>query len=292
MDEKDWHMLKVIAEEKNVTRAAAHLYISQPALSYRLKNLEKELGTDLIVRNSSGIILTSEGEYLLSFAKKMLPELRKVKDHIQNMKGTVQGVLRLASSSVFAYYELPAILKGFQQLYPEVEFLLKTGRNDTVNQLLQKGEVPLAFIRGDYLWMEEKHLICEEPICLISSSSLNIRDLPNHSQITVSTAGIHNMVEEWWRQTFVVPPRIGMDVDNMNTCRQMVLHGLGWGIIPAIGLKGYDSIFRKELHWKNGEPLSRKTWLMCRTSSMELSAVRSFVEYIKSLDQFSSNREC
>lgn len=282
MDEKDWQMLKALAEEKNVTRAASRLYISQPTLSYRLRALEQDLGVDLILRNPGGIIFTSEGEYLLSYAQNMLQELSKTKDHLQNMKGSVQGVLRLASSSVFAFYELPAILKGFQQLHPQVEILLKTSRSHSVSRLLQKGEVSLAFVRGDYLWREEKHLIAEEPICLAAGRPLDISDLPNHPGIVVSPSDIQDMVDEWWQQTFTVPPYIAMEVDSMDTCRQMVLNGLGWGIMPAIGLKGYDSLYKKELYWKNGEPLTRRTWLMCRDSFLELPVVQAFVEYIKS----------
>ncbi|MHC1758442.1 MAG: LysR family transcriptional regulator [Negativicutes bacterium] len=284
MNEKDWQMLKVIAEEKNITRAAARLYISQPSLSYRLKALEEEMGTALVLRTPTGILLTSEGEYLYVYAQTMLHELRDVKEHIKDIKGSVQGVLRLASSSVFAYYELPALLKGFKQQYPNVEILLKTSRSPAVNRLLQNGEVPLAFTRGDYHWLDGKYLFSEEPICLVSISPLDIDKLPLYPRIIVSSSEIQGMVEEWWHQTFTVSPYITLEVDSMDICRQMALHGLGWGVMPAIGLKGFDSLYKQALYWKNGEPLVRRTWLMFRNSALQLPTVEAFVKYVKSVN--------
>ena len=54
MDDKDWRILKTVAEERNITRAATRLYMTQPALTYRLKNLEDEFGAQLVSRMPSG----------------------------------------------------------------------------------------------------------------------------------------------------------------------------------------------------------------------------------------------
>ena len=89
MDHKDWEILKMLSEEKNVTKAAERLYISQPALTYRLKNMEKEFGTKLVVRNPNGILLTHQGEYLLAYALEMIQKLQDTKERIKNMENKV-----------------------------------------------------------------------------------------------------------------------------------------------------------------------------------------------------------
>ncbi len=113
MDDKDWRILKTIAEERNLTKAAARLYISQPALTYRLKNMEEEFGAQVVSRVPTGVELTPQGEYLLAYAAEMLHKFGAVKERIKNMADKVQGALRIGSSSVFAHYTLPKILKGF-----------------------------------------------------------------------------------------------------------------------------------------------------------------------------------
>ncbi|MDU2065366.1 MAG: LysR family transcriptional regulator [Sporomusaceae bacterium] len=282
MNEKDWLMLKIIAEEKNITKAANRLFIAQPSMTYRLQQLEKEFATKIVSRNSTGVTLTPEGEYLLAYAQKMLLEFRAAKEKIQNMSGKVQGTLRLGSSAIFAYYELPRLLKTFLEMYPLVDISLKTGLSQKINRLLQTEEISIAIVRGDFAWDTEKYLIREEPICLVSPSPLTLEDLPKKPQITYGTdSALKKMIEEWWRQIFSVPPLINMEVDSMDTCRQMVLNGLGWAVFPEIGLPKQDDLFVQHLFWKDGTPLKRRTWLLYHADSLELSAVQAFIEYIK-----------
>lgn len=284
MDDKDWIILKTIAEEKNITKAAERLYISQPALTYRLRNLEKEFGAKVVSRHSTGVTLTPQGEYLLSYAETMLMQYTKAKEHIKNMENKVQGTLRLGSSSVFAHYELPKILKSFLQLYPDVEISLKTGLSHKINRMLQKEEVSIAIIRGDYHWLEEKFLLREEPIYLVSSQPINFSELPYKPQVSYLTdSSLEPMLREWWHESFARPPLITMEVDSMDTCRQMVLHGLGWAILPAIGLSKQSALLNRELFWQSGKPLLRRTWVMFPSSSLELSVVRTFVEFLKNM---------
>ena len=70
MTEKDWVLFKTIADEKNITKAAEKLYISQPAITYRIKMMEKEIGAKLLIRTSHGVLLTPEGECFLDYSRE------------------------------------------------------------------------------------------------------------------------------------------------------------------------------------------------------------------------------
>lgn len=282
MDDKDWLMLKTIAAEKNLTKSADRLYLSQPALTYRLRNLEKEFGTQLVSRRPTGVLLTPQGEYLLSYSEEMLSQMNKVKERIKNMENKVQGTLRLGTSSVFAHYELPQILKSFLHRFPDVEVLLKTGLSRHIHRMLQKEEVSIAILRGDYHWVDEKFLLREEPICLVSSSPVEFGELPYKPQISYLTdSSLEPVIQDWWRESFACAPQVNLEVDSMDTCRQMVLHGLGWAILPEIGLGEQSGLFRRELFWRSGKPLVRRTWLAYSPAFLELSSVRAFVEFLK-----------
>lgn len=283
MDLKDCILIKTIAEEKSITKAADRLYTVQPSLTYRLKNIEKEFATEIFLRTPSGVIPTPEGEYLLSYAEETINRFNQVKEHIQNMSNTVRGTLRLGASAVIAHYELPKILKQYLQMYPEVGISLKTGMSQKIIRMLQKAELSAAVIRGDFTWTDEKHLLRDEPICIVSAQPLAFSDLPNHPRIVAQTDGpLQTMFEKWWRENFKVPPKVTMELDNMETCRQMVSHGLGWAILPSIGISHHNILYTKPLYWKNGQPLTRSTWLLYTKESTDLSAVRTFTEYIKS----------
>ena len=72
MDQTDWKLLKILQQEKSMVKAAERLFISQPAISYRLTRMENEFGQSLFVRSNRGVEMTSAGQRLYSFANLMI----------------------------------------------------------------------------------------------------------------------------------------------------------------------------------------------------------------------------
>lgn len=177
MDEKDWRFLKVLYEEKNITKAAEKLFVSQPALSYRLKQLEEEFDMKLFFKRKRGIEFTSEGEYLAKYANDMLKQLQQTKDGMLNMQKKVKGTIRLGVSSNFAQYKLPEILKEFSKQYPHVQFMVNTGWSTKVMDLLGTSSVHLGILRGDYDWNGERFLLDKERLCIISKSEIQLKEI-------------------------------------------------------------------------------------------------------------------
>ena len=292
MNDQDWSLLEAIFDEKNLTRAAEKLYVSQPALTYRIQQIEQEFGVKVINRSNKKISFTPEGEYLVKHAKKMLLEQRKTKDHVLSMSKYVQGSLRIGCSSNFALYKLPSMIKQFLVLYPKVEINVNSGWSSEVMKLLQNEDVHVGIVTGDYKWLEKKSLITEEPLCIISTNKISIEDLPKLPRINYVPAKsrfnptnllIAKTIDNWWLERFSGPPFIIMNVDKVETCKEMVANGLGYSIIPRGALMDKDKdIFTSiDLHFTNGEALLRKTWMLYRESSLELSAVDRFVHFMQ-----------
>jgi DNA-binding transcriptional LysR family regulator len=164
MDERDYTILQCLYEEKNMTKAAERLYTSQPSLTYRIQQIEKNLGIQVLVRTGKSIEFTPEGEYLASFARKMLTQIRNFNDHLSNMKSQVQGTLRIAATSITARYYLPKVLKTFSSMYPNINIIVNTGISRDVIHLLENEDVHVGIIRGDYHWLGKKHLVSRENI--------------------------------------------------------------------------------------------------------------------------------
>ncbi len=282
MDDKDWRILKAVAEEKNITRAATRLYMSQPALSYRLKSLEDEFGARLVSRLPGGVMLTAQGECVLDYAREMLVRHASLKERIRNMADKVQGALRIGSSGVFAHFALPTILKGFLAAFPEVEISLKTALSQPIIRLLEKQEITVAIVRGDHAWEGERFMLMREPVCVVSRTRIALDDLPAQPYIRYGTdAPLQRLLDDWWRKRFKVPQRATMEVNTMDTAREMVSNGLGWALLPSIGLAQRDGLHAEPVYWQDGSPFVRETWVLCSAGAMELRTVRAFVDYLR-----------
>lgn len=281
MDEKDWYAVKTLYEEKNVTRAAERLYISQPALSYRIKNLEREFETTLFFKTKGGIEFTSEGIYLANYARNMIKKLQKTKDHMLNMQEEVSGTLRIGVSSNFAQYKLPNLLKNFSTEFPLVQFSVNTGWSTEIMSLLDSSSVQLGILRGNYSWSGEKVLLHKERLCLISKQELDMDHLHELPFINYKTdSSLKNLIYGWWNDRFKEPPKITMETDRQETCKEMVKNDLGFAILPEICLQPSDNLHTYGLSYKNGEPVLRNTWLLYNPASLNLSTVSNFVRFL------------
>lgn len=298
MNEKDCLMLQFISEEQSLTKAAERLFITQPALTYRLQQLEKDFGVPIITKSAKGVKLTPEGEYLVTYAKKNLIDLRNTKDYLVNMRNEVTGNLRIGVFSYFGLHNLPPLLRSFLNANPNVQINVHTGLSNEIFELLQLEDIHLAIVRGEFHWFDAKYLINEGYISVISQEKIELDKLPELPRINYkvqkltgksSSSYIHShsslsrTIEDWWYEKFKVAPYITMQVDTYETCKEMVRNGLGYAIIPSMFVKPEDGLHQIHLVRDNGEPIKRDTWMLYRETSLQYTVVNRFVSYIKNL---------
>ncbi|MFS0821982.1 LysR family transcriptional regulator [Bacillus sp. 1P02SD] len=282
MDSKDWTILKILYEEKNITRAAEKVYISQPALTYRIKSIEQELGVKIMFRTKKGIKFTKEGEFLIQYANNMLYNFQKVKDHLLNMNDTDGGMIRIGVSRNFARYMLPDILKDFLDENANVQFHVTTDLSQSILKMLEKDTINLAIVRGDNYWKEGKILLKRESLCIISREQINIEKLHELPRINFKTENdLQQTIERWWQQNYVKPCTVAMDIDNIETCIKMVTKGLGYAIVPSIGLTEYPELHKIVLTDEDEEVIVRDTWLLYRLEDLEYPMIKKFISFIK-----------
>ncbi len=283
LDERDWMVLQTLYKEKNITRAAQLLYISQPALTNRLHQLEKEFGVIIVNRGRRGVQFTPQGEYLAKSAQEMLLTLQKIKENVLNMEDSVVGTLRLGVSNFFTDYMLPNLLKLFKEQYPTIEFKVTTNFSSHIAQLIYNQDVHIGIVKGDFNWKDRKHLLFEESICIASKEKIDIHDLPNLPRIDYHTdTSLKNSIDKWWSEHFTQPPLVSIEVDKVDTCKKMVINGLGYAILPSLILKDVNDIHIADIKSIGGKPIVRKTWMIYHEDSLKLNIVKAFVDFIES----------
>lgn len=285
MEDRDWLILKELYEHKNITKTAQLLFISQPALTNRLRLIEKEFGVKIVQRGRRGVHFTPQGEYIAKSADHVLAEIRNIKENALNMGQKVSGTLRIAASNLFTRSILPRLLSEFKMQYPDVEFKVMTGWSRDMFNLIYNQDVHIGFIRGDFEWTDRKNLIYEETVCVANKEKIDLTELPFMSRIDYRTDYSFKMlIDSWWTENYAVPPNVGMEVDKQETCMEMVAHGLGYAILPSIILKNVDNIFRSTLIDKTNQPILRRTWMYYHEEALELNMVKAFVRFVEALD--------
>ncbi|MFP7485354.1 LysR family transcriptional regulator [Priestia filamentosa] len=287
MDNRDWLILHTLFHEKNITKTGKILYIAQPTLTKRLKQIETELGVKIVDRGIKGVQFTPQGEYIAKRAEEVLHIFREIKEDIDNFNHSVSGTLRLGVSNFISKYKLPILLKLFKEQYPDVEFQVDTGYSKDIFNLVYTQSSHIGFIRGEYSWPDQKHLLFEEELCIASKHPIQLDKLPHLPRIDYRTDQLYKqLVENWWTEHYSEPPYIAMSVDQGDTCKEMVLNRLGYAIMPSLFLRDIEDIHKIHLKDKEGKKITQKTWMFYYNESTELNVVSAFVDFIKELDVY------
>lgn len=285
MDYKDWVIFKILAEEQNLTKTADRLFISQPALSYRLQNLEKELGIKILNRYSSGVGFTPQGECLAQYSIEMLDRFEELKSQLQNMEVDTQGLIRIGFSSVVAKYKMARLIKSYRAQFPNINIQIETASSTLkLPEMLKNGQIDIAIVRGNTHWEEGKKLLSEEPMCLVFNRAITLEQLPEHTWIEYDSSYItqsHEQKLTWWQEQIARPlPQI-VNADSVEACLQMVSCGLGWCIVPKIHITQHRSLFYKPVIWPSGHTMSWKTFMIYRNQDAEQPLFKTFMNYVQ-----------
>lgn len=136
----------VVAQEENITRAAELLFISQPALSRQLVQLEEELGTQLIIRGKRKITLTEAGMILRNRAEEILALVEKTQSECQGFDTKINGKIFIGIPESTAGEQVIELLKSFSDRYPEATFDIFTGTADMIKDRMEKGLVDIGIL--------------------------------------------------------------------------------------------------------------------------------------------------
>lgn len=145
----DFHQLRVfveVARQKNFSRAAEKIFLTQPTVSTHIKALEKEIGTPLLLRGQRELQLTDAGKVLFRYAQQLLNLEKKAVFAIQQEYRIIKGNLEIAASSVPSSYILPRLMKDFLKEYPLVTFSVKHWDTEQVFENILNFTYELGFV--------------------------------------------------------------------------------------------------------------------------------------------------
>ncbi|MCZ2257174.1 LysR family transcriptional regulator [Sporosarcina sp. G11-34] len=278
-------IIKALAEEGNMRKAADRLFLSQPALSQRLQSIEKEWETQLFIRSQKGLELTPEGEIIVDYAKEVLVKREETFEMIASMIDKVHGTLKVACASIVGQTWLPQVLKEYIERYPDAQISLMTGYSSEIVKALNEREAHVGIVRGQTDWKGRKVHLFRDQLYLVDREITSIDQLKETSRPFIqfkSDSNYHREIQHWWHRHFSRKPGRQITVDQIETCKQLALNGIGYAILPAITLTGDEDVNKIPLLNSEEEfELTRDTWLIGYESSFELKQVGVFTEMVQ-----------
>ena len=285
MSFSEYQLLSVLAQEMNMRKAAERLFVSQPALSQRLQTIEKEWQTQLFLRSQKGLTLTPAGEEVVKLANSILAQQERVREEIQAMDSKVFGTLKIACATIVGQHWLPKVLKRYVKRYPHAKISLVTGWSSEILKSLYDDTAHVGIIRGTPDWKGVKHQLFKDRLYLVDTEMNDIEKLLETDRPFIqfkSDSNYYQEIQDWWMRRFESVPQRTIVVDQIETCKQMALNGIGYAILPGLTFHDYEkNIHKIPLLDEHGEHLERDTWLLGYEKSFELPQIKAFVEVVK-----------
>lgn len=283
MDTRDLLLLKYLLDFKNITKTANALFISQPALTRRLKQLEKELDTQLIESSNKGITLTPGGVETVLYARQALNDIDTLKKRLAVIDQKTAKQIHLTAPNIICEYYFPTIIRLFRQQYPDIRFSIRMAPSSEVVSDTHDEKADFGFLRNDFGWDEEgKILLTTNYIAAVSLHPFTLQDLSHMSRVAYTTDAYYmKMLDLWWDRNFSSPPQIDVQVSSLNLCIEMVLNGIGFGLLPSVLIPDSPEIYKIILNDQSGNPIQRHTYLIYKKAGINTTAKKNFLSFIK-----------
>lgn len=137
-----------VAKRLSFTKAASDLFITQPAVTKHIKELEQQLKVQLFERLGNQIKLTRQGQVLLKYTEQLLTIYRRMEFEFNSFSGSHKGVLHLGASTTISQYIIPFVLAEFHNKYDDVEVKLLNGNTEQIEHALLNNDIDLGIIEG------------------------------------------------------------------------------------------------------------------------------------------------
>lgn len=283
MNLKDAQIILSLNETKNMTKTAEQLFITQPALSKRIQNMESELGVPILIRHQKGIVFTPIGEKVIEYAHTITNGMEALHEYANVSKHCVSGTLEAGIAVNYARYCMPGVLHKYVSDFPYVSIKITTGLSQYLYQLLSSEQLPMAVVRGDYAWYEGNILLSQEPLYLVYSKVFSRKDLPSLPYINRQTdPTLSTSIQQYLSEQDLLPAQKNLRIDDMDICLDMAKNGFGWTILPSLVLKDTDCHL-EPMVLKDGTPITRNTHLLYRNAYHQLPQVELFIHYLSNL---------
>ena len=237
-----------VAHNLSFTKASNELFITQPAITKHIKELESEFEVKLFNRIGNKISLTPAGTILLSYADSIFALHNEMKFELSQLKGNLEGNLRLGASTTIAQYVIPSALAQLHERYPEVRLSLITGNTEYIEQRLLKGDIDIGIVEGKPTNSDIDYspFLNDELLVFTSGQNTKIPKAVSADELLTLPlvlrergSGTLEIIEKHLRQNHISPKQLNvlMYLGSTEAIKTFVRTGNGVGIVSRFAIE-------------------------------------------------------
>ena len=239
-----YRVFYTVARCGSLTKAAEELYISQPAVSQAIKQLETQLGTPLFNRMHKGMELSAQGgELVFADVEKALQLLGGVEDRLSELKQSATGTLRIGASETIFQYVLADKIVEYHKLYPQVKIDLISDVSPKIIDCLKTDRCDVGFLNlpiepdegirlTESVALLNDVFVAGEAFAELKGRELSVWDLQNYPLLLLEPHTIARAAVDHYAESLGVHFQPAVEVDSWGFMKKLVTEGMGIGCIP------------------------------------------------------------
>jgi DNA-binding transcriptional LysR family regulator len=229
-----------VAKFRSFSRAAEELFVSQPAVSKQIKELEQKIGMGLIRRGRGGFDLTEAGEMLFKHTHKICNHLLEIGSVLDNLKKDHHGVLKIGTTESYSKCLMPKLLSGFQTSHPSIKITLEVGNSEEIEKSLlnYKNDLGLIGLVKASSRFESVPFLKEELFLIVSPNhllgkrkSVSLKEIERHPFIIRAKGSTTRRILFQAFEEFNIHPSLLIEAGSSEFIKEWVAEGKGVSII-------------------------------------------------------------
>ncbi len=245
MADRRLQVFHTVAKQLSFTKAAELLFMTQPAVTFQVKQLEEHFNTRLFERSHGKISLTPAGELALDFAERILNLTSEMEARISELTGQVSGPLMIGASTTIAEYMLPRLLGEFKQRHPDTQARLTVANSETIENKVADHTLDIGLIESpshhpnlvtEVCCEDELVLICAPFSDLARIASVSPQQIADHPYISrESGSGTRECIDDFLRMNGVNLDEVNvvMELGSREAIKGAVAAGLGVAVVSC-----------------------------------------------------------
>jgi len=292
MADRRLQVFHAVAKHLSFTKAAEALFMTQPAVTFQIRQLEEHFNTRLFDRAHGRIALTPAGQLALEYAERILGLSSELDTRLKEMSGQVAGPLLIGASTTIAEFLLPQVLGEFKARYPAVVPRLFVANSEAVQGRIAERSLDLGFIEGDshlpslvtdVCCDDELRVVCAPSHPLAKLKSVGPKALMEHAYVSREPgSGTREVIDNYLQKAGVQPDslQVVMELGSPEALKGLVATGLGFTIMSR-AIAALEVKLGRLVQIQLAPPLIRHLSVVYPKERFHSRLVNGFVQFAK-----------